>query len=145
MPKNFKSEGVDLLRTASIKSRAESYINAFKIYRLSPFFGTGFDSYRYAQQKQGMLDQRNWQTTHSASGVPNSFIFIFVTTGVFGFKDSTRSPILTFFQILSFSQITSLPQRQSFYCWKSPKILFYCFLRVCPQFLCGVLGNCRVF
>lgn len=85
LPKSFKSEGVDLLRTASITSRTQSYVNALNIYKISPFLGTGFDSYRYVQQKLGLLDQKNWQSTHSAAGVPNSLIFVMVTTGILGF------------------------------------------------------------
>ncbi len=64
LPKSFKSEGVDLLRTASITSRTQSYVNALNIYKISPFLGTGFDSYRYVQQKIGILDQKNSQSTH---------------------------------------------------------------------------------
>ena len=85
LPKSLKSEGVDLLRRASISSRAESIASALDIFKNSPVFGIGFNTYRYAQERRGMLDPDNWEITHSGAGVPNSFILALVTTGLTGF------------------------------------------------------------
>lgn len=84
LPKDIKSEGVDLLRTASVVARQNTYKNALTIFKDSPVFGVGFNTYRYAQKRYNLLDEKNWATTHPAAGVPNSFIFVLVTTGVIG-------------------------------------------------------------
>lgn len=85
LPKDIKSEGVVLLRTASILSREESYRRAIIIFRDSPLTGIGFNAYRYAQNRYNFSDPRNWETTHPGSGVSNSFLFVLVTTGIIGF------------------------------------------------------------
>lgn len=85
LPKNLRSEGVHLLRTASIKARIDSYRGAITIFRDSPIYGVGFNSYRYAQKRYGFLDDSTWQATHAGAGVSNSFLFLLATTGVIGF------------------------------------------------------------
>ena len=83
-PKNFSVEGMNLLRTGSIIGRLESFSNAFSVFASSPIFGIGFNAYRYAQFRLGLLDM-NWLATHAGAGVSNSFLFILVTTGLIGF------------------------------------------------------------
>ncbi|RJQ25580.1 O-antigen ligase domain-containing protein [Candidatus Parcubacteria bacterium] len=85
IPKNIKSEGVDLFRTNSVIERINSSKNAFIIFKDSPFLGVGFNAYRYAQEKYGTLSGSNWERTHSGAGVSNSFLFILATTGILGF------------------------------------------------------------
>ena len=83
IPKNLPSEGVNLLRTASIESRFESIQHAPVIIKDNPIFGVGFNMYRYAQEPRQTRLGRYPQ--HSASSTDNSFLFVFATTGVIGF------------------------------------------------------------
>lgn len=84
LPKNLKSEGVELLRTASINQRIEAAQNAITIFRDNPVFGVGFNAYRYVQIKYGFLSLEQAAVSHSAAGTDNSFIFVLATTGIIG-------------------------------------------------------------
>jgi O-antigen ligase len=83
LPKNMHSEGVKLFRTASIFSRIQSYDTALKIYSQHPLFGVGFNTYRYAQEKQN-IGGVAISESHAGAGVSNSYIFVLVTTGIVG-------------------------------------------------------------
>jgi O-antigen ligase len=83
IPKNFSVEGMNLLRTGSIVGRLESFSDSFSVFLTSPIFGVGFNAYRYAQFRLGLLDV-NWLATHAGAGVSNSYLFILATTGVIG-------------------------------------------------------------
>jgi len=83
LPKKSGGEGVNLARVSTIEARIGSWQNAWLIIRKNPLFGVGFNTYRYAQQKEGLLAD-DWQTNHAAAGVDNSFLFIWATTGIFG-------------------------------------------------------------
>ena len=95
IPKSFKTEGTNFLRTASSEARIGSAEIAFKIFQGSPFYGVGFNAYRYAQNKYG-LDNKDWMITHSGAGTDNSFLFVLATTGVIGFASFIYF-ILSFF------------------------------------------------
>lgn len=84
-PKSFKTEGTNFLRTASVEARLQSFDVGVKIFTDNPVLGVGFNAYRYAQNKYGLVGQL-WQTTHSGAGTDNSFIFVLATTGVIGFS-----------------------------------------------------------
>ncbi|MCL6096940.1 MAG: O-antigen ligase family protein, partial [Patescibacteria group bacterium] len=84
IPKSIKSEGVVLLRTVSIKNRILSMGNAINIFSQSPFYGIGFNTYRYAQARSGSF-KNDKIVSHSGAGVDNSFIFVLATTGIIGF------------------------------------------------------------
>lgn len=79
-----KSEGTNLLRTASGEARLDSVKNAITIFKDNPVFGVGFNSYRYAQRDYGFLDESKMMV-HSGAGTDNSFLFILATTGIVGF------------------------------------------------------------
>lgn len=85
IPHNFKSEGVNLFRTASVFARENSYKTALEIFKKNPLFGVGFNSFRYAQNKYGFLIDGKWQTTNAGAGVPNSYLLLLATTGIMGF------------------------------------------------------------
>ncbi len=85
LPKGLEGEGVKLLRTKSIMDRLEADAKAVQVIEKHPFFGVGFNNYRYAQKKYGFLD-KNWQHIHSGAGVPNTYLFVLATTGVVGFS-----------------------------------------------------------
>lgn len=80
----LKSEGTNILRTASGEARLDSVNNALTIFKDNPILGVGFDSYRYAQKRYGFINE-NKGLIHSAAGTDNSFLFVLATTGVVGF------------------------------------------------------------
>ncbi|HRN96404.1 MAG TPA: O-antigen ligase family protein [Candidatus Levybacteria bacterium] len=84
LPKNLQSEGVNLFRTASVFSRIESYQTAFSIVQKNPVFGVGFNTYRYAQEKN-ISQQNSISRSHAGAGVSNSYLFVLATTGIVGF------------------------------------------------------------
>ncbi len=85
LPKNLAGEGVKLLRTASINERLKSMEHAVAIFKDSPLFGVGFNTYRYVQFKYGFITEEELQQSHAAAGVDNSFLFVLTTTGIVGF------------------------------------------------------------
>lgn len=84
IPRNLQSSGVQLWRTASILARTESASNALSIFNDHPLFGIGFNTFRYANLKYGFINKDSWDTNHAGAGTDNSFLFVLVTTGVFG-------------------------------------------------------------
>lgn len=83
IPKNLKSEGVNLFRIYSIESRSIEYAKAFKVFYKNPLIGTGFNTYRYIQIRNG-LHTYTTREDHSGAGVPNSILLILATTGIVG-------------------------------------------------------------
>lgn len=85
LPKSFETEGTNLLRITSSLSRVESSQKALFIFSRNPIFGAGFNAYRYAQYRYGLITQKEVAESHSASGTDNSFLFVLATTGITGF------------------------------------------------------------
>jgi O-antigen ligase len=79
-----ESEGTNLLRVYSLFQRMETWQQGILIIRNNPVFGVGFNLLRYAKLRYGLLGE-DWQTSHSASGLDNSYLFVLATTGVVGF------------------------------------------------------------
>lgn len=84
LPNDLKSEGVKLMRTASVNARLTEYQRGLKVFTDSPLYGTGFNAYRYTQKRYGFTKNTDIQN-NAASGIPNSYIFILATTGLLGF------------------------------------------------------------
>lgn len=84
IPKNFHIEGMDLFRTGSAVGRLTSFSSAVTVFSTSPIFGVGFNAYRYAQFRLGLLDA-HWLETHAGAGVSDSYLFILATVGIVGF------------------------------------------------------------
>lgn len=61
--------------------RIVSWQNAFEVIDDHPWFGVGYNLYRYVQVEYGFLDDTK---IHSASGSDSSLLSVWVTTGVFG-------------------------------------------------------------
>lgn len=78
-----KSEGTNLLRTASGIARLDSAKSALAIIKDHPFLGVGFNSYRYAKRDYGFVNE-NKMIIHSGAGTDNSFLFILATSGILG-------------------------------------------------------------
>ncbi len=79
-----KSEGTNLLRTASGFARVAAFDNAITLWRENPVFGVGFNAYRYAQEKHGFFVPKDIEN-HAGAGTDNSFLFVLATTGITGF------------------------------------------------------------
>ncbi|PIR80121.1 MAG: hypothetical protein COU25_01745 [Candidatus Levybacteria bacterium CG10_big_fil_rev_8_21_14_0_10_35_13] len=77
LPKPF-GEGVNLLRTYSIESRAKDYEEGLLIWKKNPVFGIGYNHLKSIRESNLSLP------SHSASAYQSSFLTILVTSGVIG-------------------------------------------------------------
>lgn len=84
LPKGMGGEGVKLLRTASVFARLDTYNNALKIFYDNPVIGVGFDSLRFVSRNYGFVSAKDSLVSHSAAGVPNSYLVLLATTGIAG-------------------------------------------------------------
>lgn len=75
LPKTF-GEGTKLDREASVFARFESWNTAVNLWKTSPIFGIGFDTYRYAT--------KTVDTSHAGAGSDSSLLNILATTGIVG-------------------------------------------------------------
>lgn len=78
-----QSEGTNLMRIFSISQRITTWNQAIEISKDNPVFGIGFNLLRYEQRKRGFLGD-DWLTSHSASGIQNSYAFVLATSGILG-------------------------------------------------------------
>lgn len=83
--RNFNIENLNLLRVASSEARVETAQNAIDIILKNPFFGVGFNTYKYVQVQYGFRNVQNISTSHADGSTDNSFLFVLATTGVVGF------------------------------------------------------------
>ncbi|OGK17358.1 hypothetical protein A2774_04125 [Candidatus Roizmanbacteria bacterium RIFCSPHIGHO2_01_FULL_39_12c] len=82
-PKPF-GEGVNLMRTFSIRSRVADYQNALKIWEKNPIFGIGYNRLRYAKVKLNLIEEAGSELTHSGASFHSSFLIILATSGTAG-------------------------------------------------------------
>ena len=86
-----QGEGVNLFRLSSLVARSENYWQVWQVIREHWFFGVGFNTYRYVQRDAGFVQPNRWQVpelwqkSNAAAGADNSFLFVWATTGIFGF------------------------------------------------------------
>lgn len=85
LPKNFAGEGVNLLRTASAVARFQYSERAIQIFLRNPILGVGYDTLRFTSAKYGYVKGADILNSHSAAGVPDSYLEILATTGIVGF------------------------------------------------------------
>lgn len=85
LPKSFTTEGTNLLRAVSSEARVKTAQDALIIIQKSPIYGVGFNAYRYAGNKLGIVSGLDWQISHGGAGTDNSFLFVLATTGIIGF------------------------------------------------------------
>lgn len=83
LPRQSGGEGVNLERQSTINARIINWRQTWKIIAGRPFFGVGFNAYRYAQRNYGFLG-KDWQITHAGAGSDASLLFVWATTGIFG-------------------------------------------------------------
>jgi O-antigen ligase len=70
-------EGVNLLRTVTVKARWENYQQGFAYWLKSPLFGYGYNRIRY-------LLPQSQSNLHSGASFSSSYLVILVTTGILG-------------------------------------------------------------
>jgi hypothetical protein len=79
----------DSVRAQSLKEPAlfqqdsETGMKAKNLIENSFLFGSGFNNLRYIKRDKG-IEVEKWQTSHSASGLDNSILFLLATTGFAG-------------------------------------------------------------
>lgn len=78
-------EGGKIERTYTIEARLINYQQVLMIAKEHPFFGVGFNTYRYVQRNYGFLNVEEWQVSHAGGGADASWLFVLATTGAFGF------------------------------------------------------------
>lgn len=86
---NSNVEGLNPLRTASSLARLETSQNALIIFQGNPFFGVGFNAYRYGQQRYGFREKKLEIESHADGGTDNSYLFVLATSGIVGFSAFT--------------------------------------------------------
>lgn len=69
----------------SAKYRLISWSNALTIAKDNLIFGTGFNTYRFAQERYGFFDYRDPTGGHAGSGADSSLLLVLATTGIPGF------------------------------------------------------------
>lgn len=77
-------EGVNLMRVSSFVARSDNYSQVWEIIKDNLWLGVGFNAYRFAQRDYGFLGE-DWQLSNAGAGADNSFLFVWATTGIFGF------------------------------------------------------------
>ncbi len=80
LPRSF-GEGVRLERTSTIVARFQNWSDAGSLFLQSPLFGVGFNTYRYRRGGEEIVSE---YPDLAGGGVDNSYLFILVTSGIFG-------------------------------------------------------------
>lgn len=80
-------EGVKLTRSRSVILKIQNYKESFDLWQKSPLLGVGFNNICIAKQKfLTEVDNKNKEpSSHSCSGLDNSFLFVLTTIGALGF------------------------------------------------------------
>ena len=80
-------ENTNYLRVASVEARITSIDNVLSVIQRNIVLGVGFDAYRYAQLNYGLIKHSPLASkiSHANAGTDNSLLFIWATTGIFGF------------------------------------------------------------
>lgn len=81
LPRTSGGEGVKLTRTASSIQKVENYKDSLKLIARAPLFGVGYNNICKAKEDLGIDISKQ---ENSCSGLDNSFMFIFATTGILG-------------------------------------------------------------
>jgi hypothetical protein len=73
----LEGEGTKLERTSSISAKIENYQEGFRLFRLSPVIGHGYNNLFYVRQIKN-------ENSHANSGFDGSLMTILTTTGLVG-------------------------------------------------------------
>jgi len=79
----FNITSINLFRVASSEARIETAKDAIRIIEDHPFFGVGFNAYRYAQFRYGFRVKTS-VFSHADASPDNSFLFVLATSGAVG-------------------------------------------------------------
>ncbi len=82
---NPNLQGLSPIRIASTEARIGSARGAIKIISKNPIIGVGFNAYRYAQIRYGLVDEKATLISNAGAGTDNSYLFILATSGILGF------------------------------------------------------------
>lgn len=74
-------EGVRLSRTISVFERLVSWQNAVKIWQYQPLVGVGFNNYKAATFRYGLLTD---PSSHASNAPSSSWLLLLATLGIFG-------------------------------------------------------------
>jgi O-antigen ligase len=69
----------------SARLRFQSWSNTLQIAKEHPVLGVGFNTFRYAQAREGLFDWRQPLGGHAGAGSDSSLLLVFATTGILGF------------------------------------------------------------
>ncbi len=83
LPKS-SGEGTKLGRENSIEARIRNWQESLTVWRTSPILGVGFNTYRYAKARLGILNEEGLRESHSGAGADSSLLFVLATTGIVG-------------------------------------------------------------
>lgn len=86
LPRAYKTEGTNFIRTASSEARISSYLQGISIFKENPIYGVGFNAYRFAKDRNLQIKAKTNIGSHADSSNDNSFLFVLATTGVIGFS-----------------------------------------------------------
>ncbi len=80
-------ENTDYFRVASVEARFAAIDNVVYVIQRNILLGVGFDAYRYAQHNYGLIKHSSQASiiSHANAGTDNSLLFVWATTGIFGF------------------------------------------------------------
>jgi O-antigen ligase len=99
-------EGVNLLRTVTLESRARDYEKAFGYWLKSPLFGYGYNRIRY-------LQPQTESNLHSGASFSSSYLIVLVSTGILGLLlflkllfDMSRINLFAYYGIIFLSLIS---------------------------------------
>ena len=84
LSRSFDKENTNLFRTTSSFARINSYTRAIEVVKINPFFGVGFNAYRYVDVKSVITSTKVNYQEHAGAGVDNSLLFVMATTGIIG-------------------------------------------------------------
>jgi hypothetical protein len=76
------SEGTTLTRTASVVSRSQAIAADLRLFSTSPLFGQGMNLLGFIRPEHAA--EGGSIVSHAQHGVTNSYLYLLVTTGVFG-------------------------------------------------------------
>jgi hypothetical protein len=79
----YTGESTRLGREYSIRSRINNWKQSIDVWKTSPVWGVGFNSYRYSLLEMGILDKRGVEKSHGG-GADSSIFLVLATTGLVG-------------------------------------------------------------
>lgn len=109
LPKPY-GEGVNLLRTSTVQSRADDFNEALEVWKTSPILGIGYNRIRNFKKEKNIAEV---SINHGSSSYHSSFSTILVTTGIVGLALFLKALVdfallspVAFFEVLFLSVVS---------------------------------------